>query len=61
MIFTVNSYTHGDKLNKMMKEHEIHFVPLLDAGVSINDKNAMDMGKSMDVFFKDPKNPSKYY
>ena len=46
MIFTVSESTHGNgRLNKMMKEHEIHFVPLIDAGVSIHDNNAMQMGK----------------
>lgn len=41
-------------LNRMMKEHEVHFVPLIDAGVSIHDKNAMKMGKDLDVFLKHP-------
>lgn len=61
MIFTVNSVTHGQKLNKLIKDHEVHFVPLLDAGVSIHDQNAMDLGKKLDVFFKDPKYSARYY
>ena len=61
MIFTVNPKTHGDKLNTMMKEHEIHFIPLLDVGVSIYDERAMSLGKNMDVFLRDPYNPDEYY
>jgi alpha-glucosidase (family GH31 glycosyl hydrolase) len=38
MIFTVNPLTHGgNSLNKMMKDYEVHFVPLLDVGVSTRD------------------------
>ena len=57
MIFTVNKNTHGgQKLNRMMRDFDIHFVPLIDAGVSIYDKTAMDMGKKLDVFLRNPKN-----
>ena len=61
MIFTVNTVTHGGKINKIIKDHSIHFVPLLDVGVSVNDKNAMEMGKRLDVFFRDYRNPKVYY
>jgi hypothetical protein len=44
MIFTVNSFTHQG-LNEMMKRHNVHFVPLIDAGVSIKDSVAMQKGK----------------
>ena len=60
MIFTVGP-THRFKLNQMMKDFDVHFVPLLDVGVSIHDSNAMNMGKQMDVFLKNPNNNSQYY
>ena len=44
MIFTVNPFTHQG-LNEMMKRHEIHFVPLVDVGVSTKDSVAMQKGK----------------
>ena len=44
-----------------MKDYEIHFVPLIDAGVSIHDNNAMQMGKEMDVFIRNPRNKEQYY
>lgn len=44
MIFTVNPSTHKN-LNDIMRKHDVHFVPLLDVGVSIKDSVAMDKGK----------------
>lgn len=32
----------------------MHFVPLIDAGVSVHDDNAMKSGKSLDIFLKNP-------
>ena len=53
MIFTVNPATHSG-LNDLMKDHRVHFVPLLDVGISINDKIAMNFGKSSQAFLKHP-------
>ena len=62
MIFTVNERTHGHgQLNRLMKQHDAHFVPLIDAGVSTGDKNALNMGKSLDVFLKSPSKKGQYY
>lgn len=62
MIFTVNPHTHGGgRLNKIMKTHEVHFVPLIDAGVSLKDSNAINMGKELDVFLKQPRNNREDY
>lgn len=57
MIFTVNEQTHPSReLNSLIKDEELHFVPLLDVGVSINDLEAISRGKELNVFFKNPKN-----
>ena len=62
MIFTVNPHTHGEgKLNQMMKDYDVHFVPLIDAGVCIADGNAIGMGQRLDVFLKNPANPMMNY
>jgi alpha-glucosidase len=62
MIFTINENTHPSKeLNALIKNEELHFVPLLDVGVSINDGEAMLKGKEMNVFFKNAINSNEYY
>jgi alpha-glucosidase (family GH31 glycosyl hydrolase) len=48
MIFTVNPRTHGGgKLNSIIKDYEVHFVPLLDAGVCLKDTKSIEMGREM--------------
>jgi alpha-glucosidase (family GH31 glycosyl hydrolase) len=62
MIFTVNSRTHGNnQLNNLMKNHEVNFVPLLDAGVAIGDQTATKLGTELDVFLKAPNKNNVYY
>lgn len=39
----------------------MHFVPLIDVGVSVNDKIAIDAGKELGVFMRSPNNPNDYY
>lgn len=37
-IFTVNEQTHPSReLNALIKDEQLHFVPLLDVGVSVHD------------------------
>ncbi len=53
MIFTVNEATHPSKdLNALIKNENLHFVPLIDVGVAIHDAEAVNMGKDMNVFLK---------
>ena len=62
MIFTVNSATHGKgAINQLMKDHDVHFIPLLDAGVCIHDEVAMKLGKELDVFLKSPHSSTTNY
>ena len=62
MIFTVSAQTHGGgRLNKLMKTHQVRFVPLIDVGVCTRDQNAMQMGKELDAFLKQAHNGQGYY
>jgi len=36
----------------LLIDESIHFVPLIDVGVSVNDRVAMDSGKELNVFLK---------
>jgi hypothetical protein len=46
MIFTINEATHPPaQLNQLLRDEQIHFVPLIDVGVSVNDLPAMNLGK----------------
>lgn len=57
MIFTINEYTHPSaNFNKLLQKEKLHFVPLIDVGVSINDYIAINKGKSDNVFLKDVRN-----
>ena len=38
----------------------MHFVPLIDAGVSVHDENAMKMGRGLDVFLQSPMRKDYY-
>lgn len=44
-----------------MKNKNIHYIPLIDVGVSLADQNAMLMGKKLNVFLKSVKNPAQDY
>ena len=62
MIFTVSPQTHGGgRLNKLMKNYQVRFVPLIDVGVCVRDSNAMQMGKELDVFLKQPRGSREDY
>jgi alpha-glucosidase (family GH31 glycosyl hydrolase) len=62
MIFTINEATHPSKdLNALIKTQDLHFVPLLDVGVSVHDADAMKNGKELNVFFRDPRYNNDYY
>lgn len=55
MIFTVSPITHGNgQLNKIMKNYEVRFVPLIDAGVCLRDNEGIKMGNDMNVFLHQP-------
>ena len=61
-IFTMNDRTHPSRgMNQFIEDENIHFVPLLDVGISTADKEAVDSGKAMNVFFKKPTNPDMLY
>lgn len=53
MIFTVdkNKFPPEAMRNLLIKKR-IHYIPLIDAGVSIEDKIAMDLGNKLQVFIK---------
>jgi len=62
MIFTINEGTHpSSAFNQLIKKEGIHFIPLIDVGVSVNDVPAVKMGKDMDVFLRRHDNPNEYY
>lgn len=62
-IFTVDTYNFApDKVRKLLIEKNLHFVPLIDVGVSIADSIAMNKGKEMNVYLKyENKNPENLY
>lgn len=62
MIFTINELTHPSrKLSQLLVGEQLHFIPLMDVGVSVEDQPAVAMGKKMDVFLKTPGKPSECY
>ena len=49
--FTINEDRFPlDKLNAIAKEY--HYVPIIDAGIKVNDGKAYIEGKSKDLFIK---------
>lgn len=53
-IFTINEVAFPPKdLNEMIVKSELHFVPLLDVAIALNDAEAVDLGKQLDVFLKE--------
>ena len=62
MIFTVNEETHPSReINALIKDQNLHFVPLLDVGVAIHDSEAVNRGKELNVFLRDYRNEREYY
>lgn len=43
-----------EQVRALLVEKNLHYVPLIDVGVSIADQIAMDKGKQMNVYFKSP-------
>lgn len=61
-IFTVDTENYPpEKMRDLIEKRGIYYVPLIDAGISIADKNATTMGSEMGVFFKDIKKPEQNY
>ena len=48
-------------MKKLIQEKGIHYIPLIDVGVSIKDKVAIKKGQDDNVFLKDPKRPGTDY
>ncbi len=44
-----------------MLEKSLHWIPLIDVGVSLMDRESIDLGKRMDVFLRDVHHPDQYY
>ena len=51
-IFTLDQSQYpAEEFKGLLKEKNLHWVPLIDVGVSLNDHVGIDEGKKMDVFF----------
>jgi alpha-glucosidase len=62
MIFTINEKTHPSKeMNTFIRDEQLHFVPLLDVGISIGDTVGIKTGENLDIFLKHPKNADQTY
>lgn len=44
-----------------MTTRRIHYIPLIDAGVSVMDKVATNLGSKMNTFLKAYRNPKQEY
>jgi hypothetical protein len=52
-IFTVDELTYPPKdLNNMINDQELHFVPLIDVAIAVDDEEAVKLGTQMNVFLK---------
>lgn len=60
-IFTINEETFPpNELNKLMDDHQMHFVPLIDVAIAVDDDEAAGIGKHLDVFLKENINEDLY-
>ena len=48
-------------MKQLMSDKRIHYIPLIDAGVSIADKIAINEGNNYHVFFKSIQNSKDNY
>ena len=61
-IFTLDQSQYpAEEFKGLLKEKNLHWVPLIDVGVSLNDHVGIDEGKKMDVFFNEPRAPNSKY
>lgn len=61
-IFTLDVRNYPpEKLNSLLTTKRIHYIPLIDAGVSIADQVAISAGNKANVFFKSVRNPNENY
>ena len=61
-IFTVDERNYPpSKMKDLMKNKQIHYIPLIDVGVSMEDKVAMSKGIADNVFLKNPRQPKQDY
>ncbi len=61
-IFTVDANNYPpEKMRNLMLKKRIHYIPLIDAGVAIADKTAVDLGNSMGVFIKSVQSSKQNY
>lgn len=47
-------------MRKLITSKEIHYIPLIDVGVSLEDKLAIGKGKEMNIFIKSKQKASHY-
>ena len=60
-IFTVDRNAYApEKVRKLLNSKNLHYIPLIDVGVSTADQVAMNKGKEMNVFLKDSAEGQKY-
>jgi hypothetical protein len=45
----------------LLKNKNLHWIPLIDVGVSLLDKESINLGTKMDVFLKDVHKKNQYY
>ena len=52
-IFTIdeNTYPSSD-LKKFLVDKNLHWIPLIDVGVSLLDHESIELGKKLDVFLR---------
>lgn len=45
-IFTIDETAYpSSSLNKLLKDKNLHWIPLIDVGVSLSDKESINLGK----------------
>lgn len=61
-IFTLDIRNYPpDRLNSLLTSKRIHYIPLIDAGISVADRVAIDAGNNASVFFKSIRNQNENY
>jgi len=48
-------------MRNLLTKKRIHYIPLIDAGVSVEDKTAMESGNKQGVFMKSLNNANQNY
>ena len=55
-IFTLDETNYpGDKMRSLLSDNDLHYIPLIDVGVCLEDRVAISKGKELDVFIKSKK------